>query len=137
MQYVSVGWRALATVIDTILLAVVAYGIAWSSGSTTKAGFELHGGPFFLLILIILTYYIVLEGLLGATIGKLILGLRVVKLDGSAIDWRASVVRNLLRFVDGIIFYLLGAILIWASPRRQRLGDRLAGTSVIRLDTTK
>lgn len=137
MQYVSVGWRALATVIDTILLAVVAYGMAWLSGTTTKAGFELHGGPFFLLILIILTYYIVLEGLLGATIGKLILGLRVVKLDGSAIDWRASVVRNLLRLVDGIIFYLLGAILIWASPQRQRLGDRLAGTTVIRLDATK
>lgn len=137
MKYISVGWRALALVIDTILLAVVAYVIAWLSGTTTKAGFELHGGPFFLLILIILAYYIVLEGLLGATIGKLILGLRVVKLDGSAIGWRASVVRNLLRFVDGIVFYLLGAILIWVSPLRQRLGDRLAGTSVIRLDARR
>mgnify|MGYP000350745923 CR=1 FL=1 len=137
MQYIGVGWRALATVIDTGLLAIVAYVIAWLGGTTTEAGFELRGGPFFLMTLIMLAYYITLEGLFGSTVGKMILGLRVVKLDGSAISWRASVVRNLLRFVDGIVFYLVGAILIWTSPQRQRLGDRLAETVVIRLEAAK
>lgn len=137
MQYIGVGWRALATVIDTVLLAIVAYVIAWLSGTTTEAGFELRGAPFFLMTLIMLAYYITLEGIFGATIGKLMIGLRVVKLDGSAINWRASVVRNLLRFVDGIVFYIVGAILIWTSPQRQRLGDRLADTVVIRLEAAK
>lgn len=137
MQYIGVGWRALATVIDTALLAIVAYVIAWLNGTTTEAGFELRGGPFFLMTLIMLAYYITLEGLFGSTVGKMILGLRVVKLDGSAISWRASVVRNLLRFVDGIVFYLVGAILIWTSPQRQRLGDRLAETVIIRLEAAK
>lgn len=137
MQYIGVGWRALATVIDTVLLAIVAYVIAWLSGTTTEAGFELYGATFFLMALIVLAYYITLEGMLGATIGKLILGLRVVKVDGSAIDWRASVVRNLLRFVDGLFLYVVGAIFIWASPLCQRLGDRLADTVVIRVAAAK
>lgn len=136
VQTIGVGWRALAAVIDTVLLAIVAYVIAWLSGSTTRDGFELHGGPFFLTLLIMLAYYITLEGLFGATVGKSVLGLRVVKADGSAIDWRACVVRNLLRFIDGLFFYVVGAIFIWTSPQRQRLGDRLAETVVIRTAAT-
>lgn len=137
MQYIGVGWRALATAIDTVLLAVVAYVIAWLSGSTTQTGFELHGAPFFLMLFIMLAYYITLESLFGMTVGKSILRLRVVNVDGSAIDWRSCVVRNLLRLVDGLFFYFVGAVFIWTSPQRQRLGDRLAGSVVIRVTATR
>ncbi|MFL5661319.1 MAG: RDD family protein, partial [Ktedonobacteraceae bacterium] len=68
----------------------------------------------------------------GATLGKMVVGLRVVKLDGSPISWSESVIRNLLRIIDGIFFYLVGAIFVWTSPRKQRLGDRAASTVVIR-----
>ena len=132
MQYVSVGMRAVAVIIDTIVLFIVGYAIASFTGDTTSEGFELTGAPAFALILIFFMYYIVLEATLGATLGKLALGLRVVKSNGSPLDWPASIVRNLLRIVDGLVFYILGAILVWTSPKRQRLGYRVADTVVIR-----
>jgi uncharacterized RDD family membrane protein YckC len=80
-----------------------------------------------------MAYYIVLEAQFGATVGKRIIGLKVVKLDGGgAIDWQASIVRNVLRLVDGIFFYLVGAIIVWTSSRKQRLGDKLAATVIVR-----
>ena len=59
------------------------------------------------------------------------LGLKVVTEDGRPIEWGASIIRNLLRIIDGLFVYLVGAILIWTSPMKQRLGDLLAGTVVI------
>jgi uncharacterized RDD family membrane protein YckC len=78
-----------------------------------------------------MTNYIVAEARFGATLGKLAVGLRVTLEDGSRLDWRASLIRNLLRIVDGFAFYLVGAVLVWTSPRRQRLGDRVAATLVV------
>lgn len=136
MQFISVGWRAVAVTIDSVILCVIGYGIAWFGGTTSATGFELQGGPFFLMLLLTFLYYILLEATLGASVGKLLLGLRVVKLDGSPIDWPAAIVRNILRLVDGLFFYLVGAILVWQSPQRQRLGDRVAGTVVVRQSST-
>lgn len=132
MNNVGVGLRAVAIIIDTIILMIVGWVVALLFGGATASGFQLSGGPALLLFLIAIAYYIVMEAQKGATIGKLILGLRVVMEDGSAIDWRASVVRNLLRIIDGLFIYLVGAILVWTSDKKQRLGDRLANTIVVK-----
>ena len=131
MQYAGVGARAVATVVDMALLFVLAYLVALVTGGTTATGFELQGGPAFLTLGLWVVYYIALEALFGATLGKRLLGLRVVKTDGAAMDWPAAIIRNVLRLVDGVVLYLLGAILVWSSPHRQRLGDRVAHTVVV------
>jgi uncharacterized RDD family membrane protein YckC len=130
---VGVGLRAAAGIVDTVLLGAVGYLIASVSGGITSDGFELKGGPFFLWLIMAIAYYIVMEAVIGATIGKLLVGLRVVALEtGEPIDWQASTVRNVLRLIDGLVFYLVGMIVIWLSDKQQRLGDRLAGTVVAR-----
>lgn len=137
MERIGVGLRAVATLIDTILLMVVGYVIAIFSGDTSAAGFHLQGVPFFLWIVVAVVYYTVMEARWGATLGKRLVGLKVVKLEaGAPIDWQASIVRNVLRLVDGLVFYLVGAILVWTSGNKQRLGDRVAGTVVIRAPKT-
>lgn len=128
LQYVGVGPRFLATLIDAIIIGAIA-GVL---GIIFRDAPGLYGG--FTGILAI-AYYIILEATLGATLGKMALGLRVVKTDGSPISWSESVIRNLLRIIDGIFFYLVGAIFVWTSPRKQRLGDRAANTVVIRSRT--
>ena len=53
--------------------------------------------------------------------------------DGSAITFRASALRNLVRLVDALPgFYFVGAVAIFASRNNQRLGDLAAGTIVVR-----
>jgi len=132
MNPASLGIRILAGIIDTIILAIVFYGIAAITGQTTENGFELDGGPAVLAFAVYFLYFIVLEAMTGATIGKMLLGLKVVRVDGHPIAWRESIIRNLLRIVDGFILYLVGLILILTSRKRQRLGDRIAETLVVK-----
>jgi uncharacterized RDD family membrane protein YckC len=72
-----------------------------------------------------------MEATTGQTLGKMAMKLKVVKKDGAKIDWQASIIRNLLRIIDGFFFYLLGAIVIWVSKSKQRLGDMAANTIVV------
>ncbi len=131
MEPIGVGKRAVAVLIDTILLGIVGYLIAAVSGSTSATGFDLAGAPFFLWVAIGLAYYIVMEGTKGATLGKMAMKLKVVKEAGAAIDWQAAIVRNVVRLVDGLFFYVVGAIAVWCSKKRQRLGDMAASTIVV------
>ena len=132
MEAVGVGRRAVAIIIDTILLCIVGYIIAMFTGGTTDAGFNITGAPALLLFLIALVYYVVMEKTSGGTLGKKAMGLKVVKESGEALDWQASVIRNILRIIDGFFFYLVGAIVVWVSKKKQRLGDMAAHTLVVK-----
>ncbi|HEU0024182.1 MAG TPA: RDD family protein [Thermoleophilaceae bacterium] len=79
-----------------------------------------------------LFYYFVCESSTGQTLGKRLFGLRVERAGGGAADDRAIGLRTVLRVVDGIGLYLVGLVAMLASgERRQRLGDRVAGTVVV------
>ena len=84
-------------------------------------------------LFIIFAYLILMEAYVGWTLGKRILGMRVVDISGNKIGFLKSVIRNLLRLVDGLpAFNILGFVLIVSSPQDQRFGDRIAKTYVIR-----
>jgi uncharacterized RDD family membrane protein YckC len=71
----------------------------------------------------------------GQTLGKRMLGIRVVHDDGTRIRWQASLVRNLLVFADALPgTYLFAIASMLASRRFQRLGDHAAGTLVVHVD---
>src|ERR1700757_4117416 len=71
-----------------------------------------------------------LEAACGATLGKVLVGIRVVRTtQGGALA--ACAVRNLLRIVDGLGFYLVGTAVAACSQVRQRIGDMCARTAVI------
>ena len=125
LQYVGVGRRFVALLIDGVLLGIV-NGIIFLLLRSVPALAEV------VVTLISILYIFAMEATQGATLGKMVLGLRVVRVDGSPIGWSESIIRNLLRVIDGIGAYLVGAILIWTSPQKQRLGDRVAKTVVVR-----
>jgi len=69
----------------------------------------------------------------GQTIGKKLLRLRVMDVEGMRLQFNQIVVRNLLRFVDQLpLFYFVGGVACWLNSRCQRLGDIAANTIVIR-----
>jgi uncharacterized RDD family membrane protein YckC len=79
-------------------------------------------------------YWIVSERVWGRTVGKRLLGIRVVGESGARPTWGQSLARNVLRLVDGIPFvvpYLLGFVVAQADDDRRRIGDRVAGTRVV------
>jgi uncharacterized RDD family membrane protein YckC len=70
----------------------------------------------------------------GQTIGKRLLGLRVVDAAGLRLQPGQIVTRNLLRFVDSLpMFYAVGGAAMLLNRYYQRLGDLAANTVVVRL----
>lgn len=104
-------------------------------GNTLLRGLALTVGIWIMLDLFVSTsYFLTFETLFrGRTPGKRLTHLRVVSVGGSVLDWRQSLLRNLLRMVDSLpAGYLVGVVAMLISPRVQRLGDLVAGTLVIR-----
>ncbi|WP_223631568.1 RDD family protein, partial [Pseudomonas atacamensis] len=68
----------------------------------------------------------------GRTIGKRILGIRVIQENGHSITLLSSFIRNLLRIIDSLpTAYLLGMIMVFFHSKHKRLGDLVAGTIVV------
>jgi uncharacterized RDD family membrane protein YckC len=80
-------------------------------------------------ILATFVYFVVMEWLAGGTVGKLLCRLRVVNLDRKRCGFVSALVRNFTRPVD----LLAGPLLVMFSSLRQRVGDRIAETVVVRL----
>jgi uncharacterized RDD family membrane protein YckC len=133
------GRRIVATLIDGALLTGLYLLTAIAFGTIIDLGSPQWRVPAFatsatvVFVLLALLYYILLEGYVGRTLGKMLAGIRVVgETSGTAPGPAAATVRTLLRFVDGLGFYLVAFIVVLASPRRQRLGDMAAHTLVVR-----
>src|SRR3984957_7018308 len=133
----GLGSRASAYLIDVLVQVIVdliAF-LALSALVFSSTSAYVEAGIYSLILFVVtFGYFVMFETLdSGRSLGKRALGIRVTRIDGSGVTFRASLVRNLLRVLYVVpIFYLVDALLILASKRNQRLGDLLAGTLVIR-----
>ena len=135
------GPRVRAILIDSFLYTFISlvvnnvYGVTHietfpqitigGGGYTTAISVPLQG-------LLLVAYFLVPEAMFGATPGKWWTYLKVVRLDGRPLAWRDVALRNVLRVVDyQPFFYLLGGFVLLNTPGSQRIGDRLAGTTVV------
>ena len=143
IKYAGLGRRFLALLIDWLLFCAVFFPVTrivkgvWlmmPNDHNWVNGWFIFD-PLCLVFLIIMALYIILlEGLLGATLGKWIVGVRVIGTDGHLPGVWKSAARNFLRMIDSLpAFNILGVILILRSPERTRFGDRVAGTRVIQV----
>ena len=141
LDYAGVLIRLSAMVFDVLLLSAVFFPVARMARGTWIMSAADHrwvrgwfvSDPLCLLFLVAMfLYFVLLEGFWGATLGKRLLGLRVVSADGTAVGLGAALVRNILRVVDGLpTLGILAAVLIASSQERARFGDRVADTRVV------
>lgn len=136
---VGVAPRAAAFLIDWVLLTITIV-VVWEIAGGVNPSAENHlsvthpnTGASLVIMVAALVYFGGLESAWGATVGKRAVGLRVAMAGGGRLTGRAVVLRTLGRLPDCFFFSpLVAAILVASSPRRQRLGDRWAGTVVVR-----
>jgi uncharacterized RDD family membrane protein YckC len=116
---------AIVAALDVALGQVMGFGFDWLAAGTV----------------IVLGYFVLLDVVVGATVGKLLVGVRVVGEDGGKPTLRQALVRELFVVVGSIPF--IGAVLalgawIWfsvtlhKSPTHQGQHDVWAGTRVVR-----
>lgn len=127
---------ALDTLLGLYLYWVVGYGLNLFFGTQNIQ--LLHENTGRLAIHIALTlglfffYYLLMESVFGATLGKLFCRLRVVEVSGRRPSLGNVFIRNFLRLVDYPLAFLIAVITMESSPLNQRLGDRAGGTVVIK-----
>ena len=144
MEIAGLAIRAVAFIIDQIIIAIVMFillvlGIGSMLGITVISGGELAPisimgaisiGIFAWLLRLI--YFTFLEARSGQTIGKKIMKIRVIKMNGDEMDYVAAFVRNLLRIIDQLpTLYIIGFLLIIITKENQRIGDMVAGTILV------
>jgi uncharacterized RDD family membrane protein YckC len=108
--------RIAALLLDVILVGVV---LALVRGS----------GKMELVVLAV--YGAIMWKLRGSTIGGIVCGLKVVRLDDRPLDWSTAVVRALGCFLS---FVVMGLGFIWVAfdDQKQSWHDKIAGTTVVR-----
>jgi uncharacterized RDD family membrane protein YckC len=109
------GIRMGALLLDLILIGIVTH--------------QVHGNDVHLVLLA--AYGAVMWKLKGSTIGGIICGLHVVRVDGRPIDWPTAIVRALGCFLS---LAVVGLGFIWIAIDHDRQGwhDKIAGTAVVR-----
>ena len=130
MEYQGIGIRFVSLVIDSLIISAIFGALATILGF----GMMRHGSwsVGLLSFAFYIAYYTYLEGTRGQTIGKMITKIKVVREDGTPIEMEQAFKRNILRVIDGLLAYLIGAILIWRSDKQQRLWDSVAKTVVVK-----
>ncbi len=147
-------WRVLAYILDLIIIGAYVYlfykvAENYNYDFAEESRFTLFA---IIGILPVFTYTLLTEFLLnGRTIGKYVCGIRVVKINGLKCGFTEYLLRWLFRMIDiyptfflsfffqeyGMIGNALigipAFIMIATSKNNQRLGDRVAGTTVIKI----
>ena len=136
--YASLVSRGLAFTVDaviTIAVATVGYQLAlaalsiigvttmWSGDTGTALGYLLA------IPVVFIVYCAGFWTLLGRTPGMMLLGLRVVALDGGPPGGKRSLLRVLAYWISAIFF--LGFAWIAVDRRNQGFHDKIAGTFVV------
>jgi uncharacterized RDD family membrane protein YckC len=91
----------------------------------------MRGGPG-MLFLTLAAYCTVMWKLKGTTIGGIICGLKVVRLDDRPVDWGVAIVRSLSAFLSLVIVFL-GFIWVAFDDEKQSWHDKIAGTTIVKV----
>ncbi len=144
LLWASMGRRLIALFIDLLVCGIPVMILTDMTGLDFEKAMNLY--PFFqeqglldgivertLTLLVLALYGFFCEASFGATLGKRVLGLKVVNVKGEQAGSIALFMRNILRILEWchplLIFISMMSVIF--SPKRQRLGDLLAGTGVI------
>ena len=111
--------RLVALLIDSVVIGIAFYLLGDPSGSTILSA------------MVGAAYYIGFWTWRGQTLGKMALGLKVVRTDGSPISLGRAILRYIGYLVSTIIIFI-GFLMVAWDGRKQGLHDKIADTLVIR-----
>lgn len=135
-ELASAGSRILAWIIDAALFSVL-FALITFFIILPLEGNIVATAIIIFLVLLYFTYDLWMELFnQGQTLGKRAVGIRVIKLDRSRSDLQTFLIRSAFRMLDiNLCGGSFAFLFIVSSPRRQRLGDLLAHTAVVKTES--
>jgi uncharacterized RDD family membrane protein YckC len=137
----SVGERMLASLLDLlvkaayiIVIAYVFFNLLGISNILNKVDMWSRIAIILFFFFPVLIYSVTLESIFeGQTIGKKLIKIKVVKIDGYQASFGDYLTRWLFRIIENNSLSLIGLIAMIVNNKTQRMGDVAAGTAVITL----
>ncbi|HEX6922443.1 MAG TPA: RDD family protein [Bacillales bacterium] len=140
-QLAGLGSRGAALILDMLILLIGngLLGLLLYFISKNRLWF-FFVDPALLLGLMIIALFVIYWGYFfvcefffaGKTVGKRLIGIRVIQDNGHSLTLLSAFIRNLLRIIDMLpTAYFLGMIMVFFHPKHKRLGDVTAGTLVV------
>ena len=135
-------WLVSAAIVVLSIIALFGKGIIlgqWT-GENALLAVSMTAIPvvlavFFFRFLIGCFYWTILEARFGASIGKRLMKIQVVRENGEKIGFQDAFFRNAPKFISGLdTFLILEFLFIIQSKKQQRLFDRVAQTVVVSSD---
>ncbi len=130
----SVNKRAFAMFIDEIIISFLFFFIISDKIATLTAPDQIVAYTQSLMVYVLVVkvlYQALFVGMYGATLGKMVLKIRVIDVEYFDIpSWQASFIRSFMRIVDEILFYIGFAVALF-SPLKLTWHDRFAKTMVV------
>ncbi|MEN7550727.1 RDD family protein [Rapidithrix thailandica] len=125
------GIRLFALIIDLMLIKIFILSLTGDSDSWQTESIIGFSEITFLTLPVYWLYFAVLEGTLGATLGKLFTRLRIYNSNGSKLGLAKAIIRFPLKVISMIS--LLGVLMIDINKEKQGLHDLICGTIVRRV----
>ncbi len=129
--------RIIAGVLDLFIVGILSWFFTFfMSKIFERLAVDYMGRIFIMLmpLVILIAYHTLSEYFAnGQSVGKRVLGIRVVRVDGQRAGMREAVLRSIVLIIDLVLSSgVIGSLLIATSRRRQRLGDMAANTVIIK-----
>ena len=126
-----VGRRYVAFLLDSVIVWTAEFIIGLMLSSASSDGSDVQSAARVIGLILFTSYFAFAEAYYGKTIGKAIIGLRVVTDDGRQISIGQAFGRNFALMVDLLLWTAPALISMSTSPLHQRLGDKAAHTAVV------
>jgi uncharacterized RDD family membrane protein YckC len=129
------GRRIVQYIIDIIIYGIVAGLISWALADRGTGA--VHAVLILVDVVVIIAWYLIYWAYIpfrrdGQTLGMSVLGIRVISASGGPASFVQLAVRSILLILFGLVSVIVGFIVMMCSRYRQRTGDHMAHTMVVR-----
>ena len=145
-KYAGFWIRAVAFAVDSFILRIIIWLLVGIGvfGYLSGSGQDISGDQFLRLfalpwgylagvdLLVTLSYFTFFLGRTGQTPGKMLFGLKVLRKDGTEIDYAQAMIRTMGYYLNHLTLGI-GFLWIAVDPRKQGFHDKIAGAVEIRL----
>ena len=115
-NYASFFERLIAVIIDSIILAVVD---------------RFSPGNYMFSIIVSTAYFVWMVGTYGASVGKMIMGIKIVTEEGGKVSYSDALLREIASILS-LVVLLLGYLNVLWDDKRQSWHDKIAKTIVVK-----
>ncbi len=129
LEIASAGQRFGAFLVDfliSIIVGIVGFAIGSAMGGEGQTMNSVFGITYWIIVLIMVATR-------GQSPGKIAIGIKIVKMDGTPIGFGTALLREVLGKIVSAIILLLGYIWILFDGKRQGWHDKIASTYVVKV----